>query len=398
MRLKHRCCRWIAVPLTLLLSVVARGADLRSDFDGSGSVDFKDFVLFARAFGTDDVRYDLDADGAVDFDDFVLFASDFVMQTPDDRGHTPAWTAIGPEESRPLERYNHTMILDPVRGRLVLFGGNSGRALGDTWIYELADEDWREIRDGSSPDPRWGHTAIYDGVRRRMVIFGGQSSGFFNDVWAFDLDGETWSQLAVSGDLPVPRYGLSAVIDSVRNRMIISHGFSAQGRFDDTWAFDLADHHWTDLTPTTGPKPLKRCLHDAVHDLANDRMLLFGGCSSGFGPCPQGDLWAFDLTRHEWREIEPSGRVPDARRNPALLYDRDGKRVLLFGGKLFLASNDLWGFGGGDETWNELTVEGTVPVARWSHDAAIDAANAWIYVFGGTDGSVRFNDLWQLEY
>ena len=118
MRLKHRCCRWIAVPLTLLLSVVARGADLRSDFDGSGSVDFKDFVLFARAFGTDDVRYDLDADGAVDFDDFVLFASDFVMQTPDDRGRTPAWTAIGPEESRPLERYNHTMILDPVRGRI----------------------------------------------------------------------------------------------------------------------------------------------------------------------------------------------------------------------------------------------------------------------------------------
>jgi hypothetical protein len=230
-----------------------------------------------------------------------------------------------------------------------------------------------------------------------MVIFGGQSSGFFNDVWAFDLDAETWTELAVSGDPPVPRYGLSAVVDSARNRMIISHGFSAQGRFDDTWAFDLADNRWTDLTPATGPRPLKRCLHDAVHDLANDRMLLFGGCSSGFGPCPQGDLWAFDLTRHEWREIEPADTVPDARSNPALLYDIDGDRVLLFGGKLFLASNDLWAFGT-DETWSELAAAEPRPPARWSHDAAVDPADGTIYVFGGTDGSVRYNDLWTLVF
>ena len=47
------------------------------DFDGSGEVDFSDFVMFARAFGTTDPQYDLDNSGTVDFPDFVLFARAF---------------------------------------------------------------------------------------------------------------------------------------------------------------------------------------------------------------------------------------------------------------------------------------------------------------------------------
>ena len=47
------------------------------DFDGSGEVDFTDFVMFARAFGTTDPKFDLDGNGEVDFPDFVLFARAF---------------------------------------------------------------------------------------------------------------------------------------------------------------------------------------------------------------------------------------------------------------------------------------------------------------------------------
>jgi hypothetical protein len=54
-----------------------------ADFDGDGSVDFTDFVLFAKAFGRsagDDgfnPRCDLNDDGAVNFTDFVHFANAF---------------------------------------------------------------------------------------------------------------------------------------------------------------------------------------------------------------------------------------------------------------------------------------------------------------------------------
>ncbi|MCY3765717.1 MAG: S8 family serine peptidase [Gemmatimonadetes bacterium] len=45
-----------------------------ADFDGSGRVDFSDFLLFASAFGSTDPRFDLDDDGNVAFSDFVRFA------------------------------------------------------------------------------------------------------------------------------------------------------------------------------------------------------------------------------------------------------------------------------------------------------------------------------------
>ncbi len=59
-----------AVPLFAQMSI-------DPDFDDSGTVDFSDFVMFARAFGTTDPRFDLDDSGEVDFQDFVLFARAF---------------------------------------------------------------------------------------------------------------------------------------------------------------------------------------------------------------------------------------------------------------------------------------------------------------------------------
>ena len=47
------------------------------DFDGDGQVDFEDFFLFARHFGSSEPRFDLDGSGTVDFADFFLFTERF---------------------------------------------------------------------------------------------------------------------------------------------------------------------------------------------------------------------------------------------------------------------------------------------------------------------------------
>ena len=52
-------------------------ADARTDFDGSGTVDFADFLGFAGAFGTGAVVYDVDSSGMVDFADFLVFIENF---------------------------------------------------------------------------------------------------------------------------------------------------------------------------------------------------------------------------------------------------------------------------------------------------------------------------------
>ncbi len=51
----------------------------QADFDGSGRIDFGDFLLFVAAFGAgdSDARFDLNGDGQVNFGDFILFTSVF---------------------------------------------------------------------------------------------------------------------------------------------------------------------------------------------------------------------------------------------------------------------------------------------------------------------------------
>ncbi len=47
------------------------------DLDGSKTVDFSDFLIFAEMFSSQDLRADFNVDGATDFNDFLIFAVRF---------------------------------------------------------------------------------------------------------------------------------------------------------------------------------------------------------------------------------------------------------------------------------------------------------------------------------
>ena len=77
--------------IILIVLPLSLAAEPSPDFDGSGVVDFSDFLLFVGAFGSQEgqkkyeARYDLTGDGAIGFDDFLIFASSFgkaVNQVP----------------------------------------------------------------------------------------------------------------------------------------------------------------------------------------------------------------------------------------------------------------------------------------------------------------------------
>jgi len=304
------------------------------------------------------------------------------------------WTQIAAANSPPA-RYDHTITLDTVNNRIVLFGGRDGsKTLGDTWTYDLKSNAWREVKASPAPEARLGHAAAFDAKSKRALVFAGQASGFFNDVWAFDAAKETWQKLETKGTPPAARYGTSAVVDARRNQLIITHGF-ASGRFDDTFALDLATNTWSQINPIDG-QPLKRCLHESVYDAKSDRMILFGGCSSGFGPCPQGDLWSLNVSGKDWNEVSPKKIKPSARQNPALVGDNAG-RLILFGGKTSDGpSTDAWSLDIASGEWTALALSGSAPPARYSHDAAWNPATKQMIVFGGRGSSGALNDMWVL--
>jgi N-acetylneuraminic acid mutarotase len=308
-----------------------------------------------------------------------------------------AWTVI--DAPGPAARWDHSLSADPATGSLLLFGGRdaAGAPLADSWIYSVGNNSWA-LLDGPAPPPRFGHAVAIDIQNRALYLFGGQadSDTFFNDTWRFDLDARSWSEIPTSDDRPSPRYGTSAVLDGEGN-LLISHGFTFEGRFDDTWSLDPESGIWTDVSSAPGTRPLKRCLHEAVWDAGQQRMLLYGGCSSGFGPCPQGDLWAFDPVNQTWTDHTPS-TSPAARSNPALVRDdADGAVWLVDGLTEAGYTADLWMLDliGDEPAWVEIAQGSVVPEPRASHDAAY--LDGDIYLFGGNSNAGPLADFWVLD-
>jgi uncharacterized protein (TIGR03437 family) len=273
-----------------------------------------------------------------------------------------------------------------------MFGGQDASADGsDLWIYSLDRQQWTQMSPaGATPSPRHGHTLTFDPVRRRVVVVAGQGSDFFGDVWAYDIRANAWTQLSGNSSGPLPRYGHSAVYDSRRDRIVISHGFtSEQGRYDDTWAFDLATNSWRDISPAT--RPLRRCLHHAVYVPESDRMLLYGGCSSGYGPCPQGDLWSLDFSSKQWTQIT-SNPSPPARQRYGMVFDSNRNKVVVFGGLGGPVFNDTWEFDPTASTWQQAAPEGSVPAPRYRIEAAFASDLSTAFFFGGVISNLT-NDL-----
>ena len=306
-----------------------------------------------------------------------------------------AFTRLPAEGPAPTPRVDGTIAYDGSTRRVYMFGGLEGGPRNDLWFYSLAQRRWEEVSvAGAKPAARFGHTLLADSPRRRLILFGGQASGFFSDVWAFQLDTGVWQQLAASKAGPSDRYGHSAILDEARGRMVISHGFTDAGRFDDTWAFDLASHRWSDVSPS-GTRPLKRCLHHAVYDPANSQMLLYGGCASGFGPCPLGDLWSFDLNANRWTERTPASRPP-SRTHYGMSFDRMRARLLLYGGSGGGTLNDTWTWDPAANAWQQPAVEGAPPVGRSRHESAYASDRGTTFFFGGSTSAGNSNELWML--
>ena len=106
-----------------------------ADFDGNGTVEFGDFILFARAFGTAQTRFDLNGNGTVDFPDFLVFSRQFSNAVSDGSEaslrittltsglDTPWDLAWGPDgHIWVTERRGTVSRVDPVTGHITRVG------------------------------------------------------------------------------------------------------------------------------------------------------------------------------------------------------------------------------------------------------------------------------------
>jgi hypothetical protein len=173
-----------------------------------------------------------------------------------------AWFTTGPPR-----RIQHAATYDPVRDRMIVFGGGTATGGAATIALSLqGDPIWSPLPvTGTSPRVTSGYSAFYDSSGDRMVAFGGNDYGQAprGFAWQLNLSGAfRWLPL---GEMPTgPRTAPAVAMDTRRHRLIVFGGMRDTVLWNDVWTFDLNGvSGWTELE-TKGESPLGRVFSRAV--------------------------------------------------------------------------------------------------------------------------------------
>jgi N-acetylneuraminic acid mutarotase len=250
---------------------------------------------------------------------------------------------------------------------------------------------------GDMPAARSYHAMAYDPTTDRTILFGGSNrNGKFDDTWAFDLASKSWTKVATTSG-PSARDYAQMVYDPAGGNIILFGGSDASEDRNDLWAFDVKANTWTELKPS-GILPQAREGHGMVYEPNTNRVLVFGGLSDDSGELLN-DLWAYDLVANTWTLLNPSGSLPAERELASMAYCLDSQLVLVFGGLALGASadadlGDMWAYDPVADTWTQIKPAGTTPTSRQGHATVAAPALGGLLMFGGLHGNTDVDETW----
>ena len=296
---------------------------------------------------------------------------------------------------------------------------------------DMSDEENEWLRNRNEPHERCGHVAVR--FSKYIVVFAGytcthsfllhnqqmlhQEEYLSNRVvWMYDLDSEEWKCKITKGEECPP--GTSGACGVVIGRDIyMQGGHTGMGNTNDIWKLSrVAQNHvsWTQIkigNTTTLPSP--RDKH--VGWEYDEKLWTFGG----FGPPPNGylndygdfiteavaipqrgwnnQLHCFDPEHWQWANLLPNGAVPSPRAAHAIAPVKD--KAYLFGGRNGpVRLDDMYQLDMVTLTFTQIQTSGpSKPVGRsWHSFTAV--ANNQIVLHGGysTEGRI-LNDTWILD-
>ena len=249
------------------------------------------------------------------------------------------WSNMNPQ-IKPLERQEHAMVYDSENKKVVLIGGNlsSGAPIlnGDTWVYDLANNKWTNMSPFGKPTDRRLHAMVYDSLNKITILFGGNnSSGINGETWIYNFSINSWIS-NYYGNTPSPRNALGIVYDSSNRQIILFGGSPGPVHSDDTWVFNFTNNIWTNMNPLT--KPSARACHAMAYDSFNQKVILFGG---KVGVPINDETWIYNPSENSWMQKYPF-KKPSARWHHSMTYDLANNRIVLFGGMNGGVNDETW--------------------------------------------------------
>ena len=283
---------------------------------------------------------------------------------------TPAWTAL--EYGQPPVEMQ-VMVSDPVRGRILMFGGENYFTIrrppvANNGTYEWDGAGWEHKLVSVAPASRTQSAAAYDSARHRAVLFSGQ--GTLADTW--EWDGASWS-IIVPAQSPPGRGGHGMAFDPVRKLVVMYGGNDGVSNLGDTWTWD--GQAWAELA---GEAPPARANMVMAYDPARGAIVMAGGTTDGTTPLL--DTWLLDASG--WHQVDPGMTTPPLVAS-AIGWDPINQQLITFGGLSQTTidgySQETWGWDG--QRWQMLASAG--PLERAWTALATDYVRGQVVMFGG---------------
>lgn len=305
---------------------------------------------------------------------------------------------------------------DSRRARVLIFGGqsSSGTVVPIDDFRQWDGVRWTSLSPLSRPGPRKSALMAYDPIRDRIVLYGGIVSGstHVDQTWVFD--GSNWTQLPIIG----PGLPSSMWYDETRQAIQLATTDA------NLWEFDGAQWSKTIALPTTGSTwfgdfdgttsvviklakawnspPSWNPLYSAPPAGALANGLFPVALNRSTGQIVSYISGLFNSTEGLQQYVWQSGNWTLLSQNPGAIYaygfawDSQLGEIVSFGGRYagnaISSSYRLHG-----DHWEAFATGTPKPSVRYFHAMSSDRTHGTIVVFGGTSGSNRFADTWILK-
>lgn len=251
-----------------------------------------------------------------------------------------------------------------------------------------------------APSARASIAMAYDSESDRVILFGGNTNpgnpGVLSaETWAYDLDTETWRTM--NPPVAPPGLGASGMAYDVQSDRVILFGGYTSGFADqpdqvvtnETWAYDFNSDSWTERTPVLSPSA--RSAPSMTYNVRSDRIVLVGGYD---GSSSLRDTWTYDYDSDTWQAMAPT-TTPTTGDSAAIAYDAESDRAIVFGGAFggpavpppHGDNNKTWAYDLTNNTWTEQFPPQNPP-KRWVAAATYDSFSDRVVLFGGIQGLV----------
>ncbi len=319
-------------------------------------------------------------------------------------GGAPTWSTVVPDRSGPA--WGGRALHDRSRGRLISVAPdpNAQQNLA-VWATHLAQPpDWSRLSYTASA--RSNASFIVDPLRDRLVMFGGYVSGtYLNTVATMPLAGGSWTPLSAGGSPPAGRFHAATAYDSVGDRMIVYGGniLSAQARricFGDVWALTLGDNPTWSQLPIVGTVPRAREVASYAFGGVGRHLLIYGGTDT-LGTI--NDFWSLSLDSLTWSPKSPSGTGPGSSATLIAVDDARQRALFTIPGTYPSSTNDLFAWEvplTGDLVWSQLATANTGPAGIGDFGGFYDRSRDGLVLYrresSGESYDARAQQIWTL--